>query len=209
MNEKRKTLPAPSSKEAILAALETIIEGGNLGALTATGLAREAGVSRRTIFNHFESLDEAVVEYCAQKILTLGNIILDHGEPSPTANAGDLFQNTATALLEADLADLIANFDQVIKGFSQRQTKTRQLSEQVFGQLSIDFRKRLTSKYPNVSVFDMRLTVGALFFAVSVCTRQWVEKYSPIPGKVSPEARRQWQETLQIAFARLSAGLAR
>ena len=99
---------ASSSRDAILAAIDATIEGGELSELTATGLARKAGVSRRTIFNHFASLDEAVVEHCAQVFSALGNAILERDTNPETATVADLFHNTANALVEADLPEQIA-----------------------------------------------------------------------------------------------------
>lgn len=200
---------ASSSRDAILAAIDATIKGGELSELTATGLARKAGVSRRTIFNHFASLDEAVVEHCAQVFSALGNAILERDTNPETATVADLFHNTANALVEADLPEQIAYFDQVINSFSSRQEKTNQLFGQVFGQLSYAFQTGLQQKYPNISVLDIRLTVGSLFLAVSLCAREWVPKYSPVPGHLSRKAREDWQENLQHAFARLESGLGR
>ena len=200
---------ASSSRDAILAAIDATIEGGELSELTATGLAHKAGVSRRTIFNHFASLDEAVVEHCAQVFSALGNAILERDTNPETATVADLFHNTANALVEADLPEQIAYFDQVINSFSSRQEKTNQLFGQVFGQLSYAFQTGLQQKYPNISVLDIRLTVGSLFLAVSLCAREWVPKYSPVPGHLSRKAREDWQENLQHAFARLESGLGR
>ena len=126
-----------------------------------------------------------------------------------TATVADLFHNTANALVEADLPEQIAYFDQVINSFSSRQEKTNQLFGQVFGQLSYAFQTGLQQKYPNISVLDIRLTVGSLFLAVSLCAREWIPKYSPVPGHLSRKAREDWQENLQHAFARLESGLGR
>ena len=43
-------------------AAEKLVLAGGLKALTADALAKESGVSRRTIFNHFSSVEAAVVE---------------------------------------------------------------------------------------------------------------------------------------------------
>ena len=47
---------------AIMDAAEKLVLAGGLKALTADTLAAESGVSRRTIFNHFSSVEAAAVE---------------------------------------------------------------------------------------------------------------------------------------------------
>ena len=46
---------------AIVEAAESLILEGGYGALNAEALAERAGVSRRTIFNHFASVDDVLV----------------------------------------------------------------------------------------------------------------------------------------------------
>ena len=57
---------------AIMDAAEKLVLAGGLKALTADALAKESGVSRRTIFNHFSSVEAAVVDEPVLTVSSLG-----------------------------------------------------------------------------------------------------------------------------------------
>lgn len=60
ITDKRSARKA-ENRIAIVEAAESLILEGGYGALNAEALAERAGVSRRTIFNHFASVDDVLV----------------------------------------------------------------------------------------------------------------------------------------------------
>jgi AcrR family transcriptional regulator len=51
-----------SSRQSIVQAATALMSAGGPDALTASALAEAAGVSKATLFHHFESLDDIVLE---------------------------------------------------------------------------------------------------------------------------------------------------
>lgn len=76
------------------------MSAGGPEALTASALAEAAGVSKATLFHHFESLDDIVLEAFEQFIMGLASI---HGTPPATLRAWllALGSDTTTAMDEA------------------------------------------------------------------------------------------------------------
>ena len=68
ITDKRSARKA-ENRIAIVEAAESLILEGGYGALNAEALAERAGVSRRTIFNHFASVDDVLFEEYSHVIL--------------------------------------------------------------------------------------------------------------------------------------------
>jgi len=66
---------------AIMDAAEKLVLAGGLKALTADTLAKESGVSRRTIFNHFSSVEAAAVERLNEYLDRIFEVIPDFCTP--------------------------------------------------------------------------------------------------------------------------------
>jgi AcrR family transcriptional regulator len=63
-----------SSRQSIVQAATELMSAGGPEALTASALAEAAGVSKATLFHHFESLDDIVLEAFEQFIMSLPSI---------------------------------------------------------------------------------------------------------------------------------------
>ncbi|MHA2787782.1 TetR/AcrR family transcriptional regulator [Corynebacterium sp. S7] len=77
------TNPSTPTRQALIqAARETFIETG-VSRATMSGIARRAGVSRQTAYNHFSSVDKLATEVMTNEIVTLLS------EVQPETFAGD------------------------------------------------------------------------------------------------------------------------
>ena len=63
-----------SSRQSIIEAATALMSSGGPEALTASALAEAAGVSKATLFHHFKSLDDIVLEAFEQFIMALPSI---------------------------------------------------------------------------------------------------------------------------------------
>jgi AcrR family transcriptional regulator len=61
--------PRVANRRAILEAARKLIAAHGFGGFTSADLARHAGVSRRTVFNHFPSVEEAILAALSQELM--------------------------------------------------------------------------------------------------------------------------------------------
>lgn len=80
--DKREAIRLRNRRAIIAAAGELTAELGTEG-VSVNGLAERAGVSRRTIFNHFPSAQDAAFKYLSELVTELIDTVLDD-LPEPT-----------------------------------------------------------------------------------------------------------------------------
>ena len=100
-SDDRRRQVKSANRRAILDAAASLAEERGLGHFTVTDLAERAGVSRRTIFNHFASVDDAVYARFSE---LLGVIVDDFVE---LADATPPPASPSTAAVFEQLADVI------------------------------------------------------------------------------------------------------
>ena len=90
---------------AIMDAAEKLVLAGGLKALTADVLAKESGVSRRTIFNHFSSVEAAVVERLNEYLRRIFEVIPDFCTPRGAHPEQDMLNGVRAAFTTERLAE--------------------------------------------------------------------------------------------------------
>ena len=98
--DKREAIRLRNRRAIIAAAGELTAELGTEG-VSVNGLAERAGVSRRTIFNHFPSAQDAAFEYLSELVTELIDTVLDDlPEPTEpeTASLGEVYRQLIGAL---------------------------------------------------------------------------------------------------------------
>ncbi|WP_259463881.1 TetR/AcrR family transcriptional regulator [Kocuria rhizophila] len=98
--DKREAIRLRNRRAIVAAAGELTAELGTEG-VSVNGLAERAGVSRRTIFNHFPSAQDAAFEYLSELVTELIDTVLDDlPEPTEpgTASLGEVYRQLIGAL---------------------------------------------------------------------------------------------------------------
>ena len=90
---------------AIMDAAEKLVLAGGLKALTADTLAKESGVSRRTIFNHFSSVEAAAVERLNEYLDRIFEVIPDFCTPTGPHLERDMLDGVRAAFTTERLAE--------------------------------------------------------------------------------------------------------
>lgn len=90
---------------AIMDAAEKLVLAGGLKALTADALAKESGVSRRTIFNHFSSVEAAAVERLNEYLNRIFEVIPDFCTPIGPNFERDMLDGVRAAFNTEHLAE--------------------------------------------------------------------------------------------------------
>ena len=168
---------------------------------TVDELARRADVSRRTIFNHFDSLDDVVTTVCGEILGTVYDNLVEHAATSPGAT---MFDDLTHALTATDLVTPMAYLTRVLGGGSDELTPHRaamvgRALTEVGERMSGELRRR----HPDADVLDVDLLVGMLMSGVLVLHRHWC---SATGGADDAHSRDVWTHLVERLLASVRTG---
>lgn len=207
--DKREAIRLRNRRAIIAAAGELATELGT-DRVTVNELAARAGVSRRTIFNHFPSAQDAVFEYLSELVAGLIDGVL-RDLPEPTTPKG-----TTAATSDVSLGDV---YRQLIGSL-----RTHTLIEELQPVFSVDLQDTpaaslwgfrvtrtavdrlnevLRERLPQHSSFETHLVATTLINSFAECLDEWVARTG---GGLDERGRRIWDELLTTALGVLGRG---
>jgi TetR/AcrR family transcriptional regulator of autoinduction and epiphytic fitness len=158
-------------RAAIVAAAGALIEETGGLRFTIDDLARRADVSRRTVFNHFASVDDIVTEVFSDVI---GVVVQAYREVSA---AGDdraaMFDELALAVRSTDLVTPMAYFTRSLRSQDERSPAVAAVLVRVLGELSERLSAAMVARHPGADVVDVHLLVNAIISGLLVLHRHW------------------------------------
>lgn len=205
-DDRRRQLKA-ANRRAIIDAAAALAEEQGLGSFTVSDLARRADVSRRTIFNHFASVDEAVYVRFSE---LLGVIVDDFVEiadatPPPAApTTGAVFEQLADVIERTELVRPLSHIARLVST-SEDHPATVLWSHEVMQSVTVRLTDEVTRRNPQADPFTVALLAGSLINAVVVVLEQWTAETSAVD---TPQSRLVWQRLLRTAVEHLRRGFA-
>ncbi|MFC4561678.1 TetR/AcrR family transcriptional regulator [Nocardiopsis mangrovi] len=206
MNDQRKP-PAGDRRDALKArhrraiidaasALVGELEGTHF---TVDQLAERADVSRRTVFNHFGSMDDIVLEVFGEMLET----IVDGIEANMTAAADGrtrgMFDEFAAALRETDLVTPITRLKRLLHREGRELTPSRSgLFEHAINDVSARLASIVLRRHPGADPLVVDLMCGALVSGGAVVVQHWEQATG---GVDTEDSRRVWTDFLDRMIA--------
>lgn len=164
------------NRRAIIAAAGELATARGMGGFTASELAERAGTSRRSIFNHFPSTDDAVYAYLTAQI----NPLIDHlGENLHSID--DLVRRAETVMQGDEAFAIISHIGHVLSHDDQRPATAlwaSELIDQVAGQLG-----SMIGRAMNIDPVDIRFVSNAVIAAVQTAHTIWLTEGDPTRGR--------------------------
>jgi AcrR family transcriptional regulator len=139
---------------------------------TVDELARRADVSRRTVFNHFASVDDIVATVCSE---VLGAVVDTFVDLSGAADgdATPMFDQLAGTLRATDLVTPMSYLTRVLGGEAQSPVQAMFLVR-AFTEVSERLAAAMAGRHPDAELLDIQLLVGSVMSGVVVLHRQWL-----------------------------------
>ncbi|MCK9794034.1 TetR/AcrR family transcriptional regulator [Isoptericola sp. 4D.3] len=200
--DRRAALKARTRRNIVDAATGLMHETAGI-AFSVEDLAARAGVSRRTVFNHFASLDDVVAAVGAE-IFGAVREALPAVDPQPAAGpAGDPRAAALADLVGAlHRADLVGPMASLTRGLGlqgapddvtevpphQAMLLLRSLSD-----VSEDLAADLVSRHPRLGRLDVDLLVAQAMSSLVVLHRHW---YARTGAATDAASRRLWTDLL-------------
>jgi AcrR family transcriptional regulator len=168
-------------------------------------LAAEADVSRRTVFNHFESLDDVILAACTE---VLDAVVASFRETATASAPSDggvaaVFEEIVHAVRSADLPQLTAYLWEALGGAEAPPTRQQRFMQVALSRVADDLTVEVLRRNPSADPLDAELLVSSLLHGVAVIARRWVDEFA---GSASPAARRSWEDLMDRLVGHLRTG---
>lgn len=194
-------------RAAIVGAARDLIDEHGVHALSADQLAGRADVARRTLFNHFSSLDEIVVACLEAELQAALASVEDAAEAATRAADGPTAAATPLGDLEAllhapDLAGAVVRISRLVDGPGDS-TRAERVQQEAVRHVSAPLVARLLARHPGLAPLDAALVTTTVMNGMAVLAAAWLEETG---GVLDDAARRRWDELLDHLFTTLRRG---
>lgn len=181
-------------RQAILMAADELIRERGKAQFSVEELAERANVSRRTVFNHFSSLDDVIMTTCT---LLLSGVVDEFLAATRVTPAGDgsreaLFAEITTAIRAIDLPTVVAYLWGVLAaegGGNRSQHAFGDVFTRTTEQLAVDLTERTTK----IDEFEVAILLSSLMNGVAVVSRHWMGRTG---GTLDASSRQVWDTLL-------------
>lgn len=192
--DRRQALKEQRSAAILRAAQKLIAERGGLR-FSVDELAERAGVARRTVFNHFRSLDGVILTLCEGELEEVVDILVsevDHMKECEHSRAA-LFDQIAHAIDKARMPEAIAKISALIGPSTTTfgDEKAHHLTRAAYERLSERVLDELTQIYPEIERLDVELLVSSLINGMVVIATHWAEQTGT---RLTPESKALWND---------------
>jgi AcrR family transcriptional regulator len=187
-----RTLLKQRHRRAILDAAAALMEETGGTDFGVDRLAERAEVSRRTVFNHFASIDDIVIEVTGE---ILSGLIdrFQLGEPRES-----LYDEVADAIRGTDLVEPMAYLTRVLGGDEPADAATEPAHAVILSRASSQVSERLVSQIldrrPDTDELTVRLLAGALMSGLVELNRRW---HAETGASVDDASRAAWSRLLE------------
>lgn len=198
----RRTALRDRHRRALLdAAAELMAEAGGAG-FTVDELAARADVARRTVFNHFASLDDVVTTVCTELLSGVVDRILASTAASGRASSSSIFDELVHALRTTDVVGPMAFVTHAL-GDPEAHPGRAALLLRTMHDLSARVAGALAQRHPDADPLEVRILVNSLVSGLTVLHEPW---YAATGGADDDRSRRVWDELLDRLVDNVRAG---
>ena len=174
---------------AIVEAAESLILEGGYGALNAEALAERAGVSRRTIFNHFASVDDVLVTRLNQyfnRIFEESDFTVSGQNPSMETEMLSIAHNV---FMSSTLEEYIAPFAQLLYALEMDSpAKFEEYSHVILERTYDIFLEKYLEAYPDLPYLRVAVFASNLSETIGEGVYYYLTRAEEVTAKVAAEA---------------------
>ncbi|UCR88199.1 TetR/AcrR family transcriptional regulator [Mycetocola spongiae] len=184
------------SHRAILDAARDLIAQNGVAGFSVDTLAERAGVSRRTVFNHFASIDDIVTSSCTEALgILVHSIKASVGAAPPGGGSrSSMFEHVVTVLRETDIPGVISYLWQALGGFEAGDPRPSQIFQATFSRTALELAQELAAQNREVDQLEAELLVSSLMHGLEVVAMHWLTATNAATDK---DARDLWYSLLE------------
>jgi len=199
-------------RRAILDAARALATEHGADGFTVEQVASRAGVSRRTVFNHFAGLDQLLVGVCEQVLGEATVALLDDVDrrtadlPPGEAGARTALDAVGEATRGVDLPTAIATIHVALGSPQRGDERAQGISRTAFEHVGGRLRQQLLRRAPDLDPVDLEISLALLFSGLTTVAGLWVDQHPGLAPPVPPTARTDWDALLDRVLDRLRVG---
>lgn len=202
--DRRAALKA-RSRQAILDAADGLLRERDGAPFGVDELAERADVSRRTVFNHFDSLDDVVLTTCTERLNQVIHEVQAVASATPVGDGSRsaMFDELALTLRGADLPEAITYLAGALGPLAEgNDPRAVVLAQEAFNRVADHLSAELVRRYPVADALDVQLLVSSLVHGVAVIALHWCTTTDP----AAPDARATWDALVTRLIDSVRAG---
>lgn len=182
-------------RAAILEAAAGLVAERGGPTFSVDELAARADVARRTVFNHFGSLDEVLLSVCTSALTVVVDDFLATVASTAVGNGSrtEMLDELAAAIRRSDLPTAIVTLNEVIGGTEFLRDRAGDLARASFQRVGDRLREEVARRYPAADGLDIELLVSSLMVGLSVISRHWLDRTG---ASLDDAARATWDQLL-------------
>ncbi|MCC3266035.1 TetR/AcrR family transcriptional regulator [Arthrobacter gengyunqii] len=181
-------------RQAIVDAAAALMEERSGTDFTVDQLAERADLSRRTVFNHFSSVDEVVTKVCGDALNAVVET-LAAVPPNGDGTEGSMMEEVAAAFRSTDLVTPLAYLTRMLGGPTEDPSPRQALMIiRVFTEVSNRLLAAMLRRRPDADKLAVHLLVGSVAGGVAVLYQHWAAETGAVD---TPDSRRVWARHLE------------
>jgi TetR/AcrR family transcriptional regulator of autoinduction and epiphytic fitness len=182
-------------RAAILAAAHDLVEERGGPRFNVDELAERADVARRTVFNHFASIDEVLLALSADALEVIIDEFIAAVAASPVGDGSraSMFTELAEMLQHIDLPSVIASVSKILGDPDGDDARGRALTHETFARVAERLLHEVARRYPEADPLDTEVLVGSLMNGVGVIAKRWLGQSC---GSTDARSRAEWDHLL-------------
>lgn len=190
---------------AILAAARQLIDERGGPTFSVDELAERADVARRTIFNHFASMDEVLLAVCTDALTVIVDDFLESVAQTAVGDGSrsSMFDELAAALHRSDLPSAIATVLRILGGEDTPTARAGDLTATAFSRVGDRMLLEVARRYPAADPLDVELLVGSLMSGIATIAVHWLRRTG---AHVDDASRAVWEQLLARLVHSLRSG---
>ncbi|HJX78642.1 TetR/AcrR family transcriptional regulator [Glutamicibacter sp.] len=201
-NTDRRTETKARHRRSIIDAAASIMRNRLTSDFSVDELAQAADLSKRTLFNHFASLDEVVIEVFGNELGEVVERLASHTPPGESRES--IFDELATTLRSTDLVSPMVYLTQVL-GSEEPVLSPRQahMAARAFTAISERLTGQMLQRHSGSDPLLVQLLVSSLTNGLLVIYTHWVSTLGAVD---TPESRNLWAQLLERLIDSLRTG---
>ena len=193
-------------RQAILDAADSLIRERGKPQFSVDELAERADVSRRTVFNHFSSLDDVIMTTCTQ---VLSATVDEFRAATASTPLGDgrrdgLFDEITTALRAIDLPPVVAYLAGVLTVEGENGRSRHSIGD-VFTRTTEQFSAEIAGRTSAIDEFEVSILVSSVMNGIAIVSAHWLARTG---GTLDASSRTVWYELLDRLIVTIRTGYA-
>jgi AcrR family transcriptional regulator len=178
-------------RDAILSAARELVQERGGPDFGVDELAARADVARRTVFNHFASLDDVLVAVCESDILVVVEQFRTaiRATPADEATADSVYDDIARAMRSTDIAPVIVAVVRTLGVPGSKGARRGMLSQAALERATGELVDEIHHRSPGANPLRSELLVQFVTAGLVVIGRHWFRRTG---GRLDAQGRAAW-----------------